>query len=208
MDLSALLDALTPGPGTRFDQVSAASHDLVDRVTSTPAGRPVWKALHGNQWFGHPLHPVVITVPIGAWTTSAWFDARSVATGDARDEHAADVALRVGVAGALVAAATGLAQYVDTRGAVRRQTTLHASLNTAGLALYAASWAARRKGRRPLARTLSAAALGVVGVSGFVGGDISYRHGVGMRPQAVRDPQREPQDTTDRPLETAGVRHL
>lgn len=208
MDLSALLDALTPGPGSRFDQVSAASHDLVERATSTPAGRPVWKALHGNQWFGHPLHPVVVTVPLGAWTTSAWFDVRSAATGDARDEHAADVALRVGVAGALLAAATGLAQYVDTRGTVRRQATLHATLNTAALALYGASWAARKKGGRPLGRKLSAAALGIVGMSGFIGGDISYRHGVGMRPQAVRDPERDPQQTSERPLETAGVRHL
>lgn len=208
MDLSALLDALTPGPGGRFDQVSAYGRDRVQQLASTDAGRPVWTALHGNRWLGHPLHPVVVTVPIGAWTTSAWHDARSAVTGDPRDEHAADVALRVGVVGALAAAATGIAQYADTRGTVRRQTTLHSALNGLGLALYVASWAARRKGRRPLGRTLSAAALAVVGVSGYVGGDISYRHGVGVRPQAVRDPGHEPQDSSERPLEVAGVRHL
>lgn len=208
MDLSALLDALTPGPGGRFDRVSAYGRDRVEQLASTDAGRPVWKALHGNQWLGHPLHPVVVTVPIGAWTTSAWLDARSVATGDPQDEHAADVALRVGIVGALLAAATGIAQYVDTRGTVRRQTTLHSALNAVGLALYVGSWAARTMGDRPLGRTLSAAALPVVGVSGYLGGDISYRHGVGVRPQAVRQPEREPQDSSDRPLEVAGVRHL
>ena len=208
MDLSALLDALTPGPGGRFDQVSRYDRDWVEGLASTDTGRPVWKALHGNEWFGHPLHPVVITAPIGAWVTSAWFDARSVATGDAQDEHAADVALRVGVVSALAAAVTGIAQYADTRGTVRRQTTLHAWLNTAGLALYLGSWAARKKGNRPLGRKLSAAALGIVGVSGYVGGDISYRHCVGVRPQALRDPEREPQESSDRPLEVAGVRHL
>ena len=208
MDLSALLDAVTPGPGGRFDQVSVYGRDWVEGLASTDAGRPVWQALHGNEWFGHPLHPVVVTVPIGAFATSAWFDARSLATGDAQDEHAADVALRVGVVGALAAAATGIAQYVDTRGTVRRQTTLHATLNGVGLVLYAASWAARKKGRRPLGRKLSAAALTVIGASGYVGGDISYRHGVGVRPQAIRDPERAPPDSSDRPLAVAGVRHL
>ena len=208
MDLSALVDALLPGPGSRLDRVSAASRDAVEAVTSSDAGRPVWQALHGNQWAGHPLHPVVIPVPIGAWVVSAWLDARSAATGDARDEHAADVSLRVGMAGAVAAAVTGMAQYVDTRGAARRETTVHAALNTVALGLYAASWAARTKDRRPLGRKLAAAGLAVAGLSGYLGGDISYRHGVGVRPQALHDPEREPQESSERPLEVAGVRHL
>ena len=33
-----------------------------------PAGRLAKNALHGV-WLGHPLHPVLTDVPIGAWTT-------------------------------------------------------------------------------------------------------------------------------------------
>jgi uncharacterized membrane protein len=208
VDPSGIVDALLPGPGGRLDRASTASQGALQALTSSPAGRPVWRALHGNDWSGHPLHPVIIPVPIGAWTVSAWYDARSARTGDERDEHAADGALRVGLAGAAVAAATGLAQYVDTRGAVRRETAVHAALNNVALGLYVASDLARRRGRRPLGRRLAAAGLAVVAASGYLGGDISYRHGVGVRPQAIRDPGREPQQTPDQPLETAGARHL
>ena len=208
MDLAAVVDAALPGPGGALDRVSLAGQELVQRAAATPAGEPVWKALHGNSWTGHPLHPVVVTVPIGAWATSAWLDARSAATGDERDEHGADVALRVGIAGAALAAATGIAQYVDTRGTVRRETSVHAALNTVALAAYLGSWAARRADRRPLGRKLAALGMAVTGVSGYLGGDISYRHGVGVRPQALRDPQLEAQETSDAPLEASGARHL
>ena len=207
MDLSSLVDRIVPGPDTAFDRVSAASHGLVTRVAETPAGRPAFAALHGNRWNGHPLHPVVITLPIGAWCVSAWADARAARTGAAADEHAADLALRVGVAGAVVAASTGVAQYLDTRGQVRRETTLHASLNTVALTLYAASWVARKNGRRGLGRKLSTVALGVVGVSGYLGGDISYRHGVGVRPQVLHQPYAEAHDSSDTPVEASGAGH-
>lgn len=208
MDLAALVDTALPGPDGAFDRVSLASQELVQRAVDTPAGRPVWTALHGNTWAGHPLHPVAVTAPIGAWVASAWFDARSAVTGDERDEHAADGALRVGIATSLLAAATGLAQYVDTRGSARRETTAHSALNTVALGLYVGSWAARRAGRRPLGRRLAAAGLTLTGASGYLGGDLSYRHGVGVRPQALRSPELAAPDTSDRPLEASGARHL
>ncbi|MCW2607087.1 MAG: uncharacterized protein JWO60_1780 [Frankiales bacterium] len=207
MDLAAVVDAALPGPGGTFDKVSLAGQQLVQRAVDAPGGEPVWKALHGNSWNGHPLHPVVVTLPIGAWATSAWLDARAAATGDERDDHGADVALRVGIAGAALAAATGIAQYVDTRGTARRETTAHASLNTAALALYLGSWVARKKGNRSLGRKLGALGLAVTGVSGYLGGDLSYRHGVGVRPQAFRDPELEAQDSSDAPLELSGSLH-
>ena len=207
MDLSLLVDRLLPGPGGRLDRASLAAQTVLSRAADTPSGRPVHLALHGNEWLGHPAHPILVTVPIGAWAVSAWYDARSAVTGDPRDEHAADGALRVGVAGAVLAAATGVAQYLDTRGGVRRETSVHAALNNVALGLYLGSWAARRADRRPLGRCLAAAALGVVGVSGYLGGDISYRHGVGVRPQALRDPALEAPDSSDTPIEASGSLH-
>ena len=207
MDLSLLVDRLLPGPDGRLDAVSVASHDLVSAAVEHPAVHPVHVALHGQEWLGHPAHPIAVTVPIGAWAASAWFDARSVVTKDPRDEHAADGALRVGIAGAAAAALTGLSQYVDTRGGVRRETTVHSALNTVALGLYVASWAARKKGRRPLGRRLATLGLAVTGVSGYLGGDISYRHGVGVRPQALRSPHRPATETSDAPIEASGSHH-
>ena len=207
MDLSAAVDALLPGPDGTLDRVSLDAQQLVQRFDATPVGRPVHAVLHGNRWLGHPLHPVVITLPIGAWATSAWLDARSAATGDPRDEHGADVALRVGVAGAVLAAATGIAQYVDTRGDARRESAVHSTLNTVALVAYLGSWVARKKGRRPLGRKLAALGMAVTGASGYLGGDISYRHGVGMRPQALRSPELAARSTSDAPLEASGSLH-
>ena len=206
MDLGLLVDRLLPGAGTRYDEVSVASHALARAVlVDNPTVRPVWHALHGNEWLSHPLHVVVITVPIGAWTVTAWYDARSIATKHPGDEYAADAALRVGIVGAVAAAVTGVAQYVDTRGAARREATAHAALNNVALVLYVGSWAARRRNHRKAGRRLAALGHLVVSVSGYLGSDVSYRHGVGMRPQALRNQELEASQTDDSPLETAAA---
>ena len=188
MDLSALVDRWLPGEGSTLDRASALSQASITRAAGRPGARPLVTFLRGNEWLGHPIHPVVVAVPIGAWVVSAWYDVRSAATADPRAEHAADGALRLGIAGALVAAVTGLVQYVDTRGAVRRETAVHAALNNAALGLYVGSAVLRSRGRRPLARRLAAGGLGIVGVSGYLGGDLAFRHGVGVRPQAWEAP--------------------
>lgn len=208
MDLGVLVDRLLPPAGSRYDEVSAAGRDLAQAVlVDNETVRPLWKALHGNEWLSHPLHVVVITVPIGAWTASAWYDLRSAVTKHPGDEYAADAALRVGIVGAVAAALTGVAQYVDTRGSARREATAHAALNNVALVLYLGSWAARRRNHRKAGRRLAALGHLVVSVSGYLGSDLSYRHGVGVRPQALRDLDVEAQDTSDAPLQTAGAWH-
>ena len=166
MELTALVDKSLPREGTAFDRATAASVASLNRAAERPDIGPVVSALRGNEWLGHPIHPVVVALPIGAWVVSAWYDARAAATGDERDEHAADGALRLGIAGALVSAVTGVVQYIDTRGAVRRETAVHAALTNVALGLYVSSAVLRRRGNRSLARRLSTAGAGVGGVSG------------------------------------------
>ena len=57
------------------------------------AGRRVRDFLHGT-WFGHPLHPALIDVPLGAWATAVVLDAAG--TSDRRLERAADTAIGLG----------------------------------------------------------------------------------------------------------------
>lgn len=185
--LPALVDALVPGPDSPVEHASLRLQHNLQQAAGTPAGRVVAYLLRGNEWLGHPAHPVLVMVPIGAWTVTGWYDARAAATGDPRHDHVADGALLVGLAGAVPAAVTGVAQFLDTRDGVRRETAVHAFLNNVALTLYGTSWMLRRGGRRSAARRLSAVALALVGVSGYLGDDIAYRHGVGVRPQALRD---------------------
>lgn len=187
MELTALVDKSIPGEGGAFDHATAASVAALERAADRPGVGLAVTALRGNEWLGHPLHPVVVAWPIGAWMVSAWYDARSARTSDPRDEHAADGALRIGVVGALAAATTGLVQYVDARGQARRETTVHAALNNVALSLYLLSLVLRKRGRRPLGRTVAATGLGIVSLSGWLGGDIAFRHGVGVTGRASRD---------------------
>ncbi len=207
MELTSLIDRALPGPGSALDRASQAVQAALTPTLTAPAARPLFRLLHGNELLGHPTHPVVIALPVGAWALTAWHDARAAATGDPRHDSAADAALRFGVAGGVAAAATGLVQYLDTRDAARRETAVHAALNNVALGLYVMSWAVRSGGRRSLGRTLAASGLSIVSVSGWLGGDITFRHGVGMRPQALRDHDRAVSASSAAPLDTAAARH-
>lgn len=79
-------------------------------------GRHVKNFLHGT-WLGHPFHPVMTDVPIGAWTAALVMDAFDRPTtwdGRGRYSDGADAAIAVGVAGAAVAATAGLVDWHHT----------------------------------------------------------------------------------------------
>lgn len=128
-------------------------------------------------WFGHPLHPVMVLLPIGAWSTAALLDL----LGEAR---AADVAIGMGVVTSLPTAAAGIAQWQDIGGRPRRMGLMHALLNGTALGCYVGSLLARRGGSRGLGVALSTIGLGIVGWSGYLGGELSYTLGVGVNRNA------------------------
>src|SRR5437870_5874425 len=88
------------------------------------AGHAVKNFLHGT-WLGHPLHPVLTDVPLGVWTATLVLDAWETLTG--RDDLApgADVALGLGLAAAVPAAAAGLTDWQHTDGQSRRIGVTH-----------------------------------------------------------------------------------
>src|SRR5687767_12520121 len=73
------------------------------------AGQQIKNFLHGT-WLGHPLHPVMTDVPVGAWSAAMVLDAMSSANGGHLD-RAADAAIGVGIVGAVGAAVTGLTDW-------------------------------------------------------------------------------------------------
>lgn len=146
-----------------------------------PGSQSVRDILHGV-WFGHPLHPMLVAVPIGTWTLAFGLDVMG-ALGFARDrdvEQAADIALKAGAVGAVGAAMAGIVDWQKTHGRDRRTGMAHGLTNTTALALTLASIALRGKSRRGPARLASAVGWGCMVVGGYLGAHMVYRRRVGV----------------------------
>jgi uncharacterized membrane protein len=142
-------------------------------------GRKVADFLHGT-WLGHPLHPALTDVPIGAWTATMIFDVAGSLMDDRNLERAADAALAVGIAGALASAVTGLADWHTTRGSARRLGLMHAVLNSTALVLYSTSLGLRRRRQRSAGKLLSFLAYGISSTAAYIGGHLVFRDAVGV----------------------------
>src|SRR3954467_14848601 len=102
-----------------LDAPSEAIGNAIGQAFQGEAGRTVKDALNGV-WLGHPLHPVLTDVPIGAWMMAQVFDVLDGAGGGPRFEAAARVCITTGLIGAAGAAVTGLTDWSDTGGKSRR----------------------------------------------------------------------------------------
>jgi uncharacterized membrane protein len=146
------------------------------------AKRPV-TGLAGR--YGHPSHPALVAVPIGAWVASFVFDIGSHITRDPQFlAEGSRWLIGIGVLGALAAATLGFLDLLALPGGTRvfRTALLHMTVNLVATTLYVVGFVIRvgdqlgPVGWGPL--LLSAAALVALGVGGFLGGELAYRYGV------------------------------
>src|SRR5439155_17162851 len=118
--------------------------DIVQQIviatyeTAGGAGKGLKNVMHGT-WLGHPLHPVLTDVPLGAWTAAMALDAVEGIGGREDLAAGADAALAAGLLGAIGAAATGLTDWQHIDGGSRRLGLTHGLLNLAGTTFIAAS---------------------------------------------------------------------
>ena len=145
----------------------------------TDRGKPIENALHGV-WMGHPLHPVLTDIPVGAWSVVCILDAIEAATGATKFQAGADAALNIGIAGAVGAAVTGLTDWKDISKEARRAGLVHGILNTAALGLYVASSVQRGANKRGSARFLSFMAFGISMSAAWLGGHLVYADQIGV----------------------------
>jgi uncharacterized membrane protein len=143
--------------------------------------------------YGHPLHPILVTVPIGAWVAALVFDIASHLVDDPDFLAKGSLWLiGLGVAGALAAAATGFLDLLAVPPGTRafRTALVHMSLNLAVTTAYAAGFGWRLGDvTGPVAPSriaLSVAALAALTVSGFLGGKLAYRYGVRVADEATQ----------------------
>lgn len=142
-------------------------------------GRGVQDALNGV-WLGHPLHPVLTDIPVGAWTTALLFDIACIVRRRRSYRDAADAAVGLGLAGSALAAITGLADWKDIKGKDRRAGIVHAALNAVVASLYTGSLIARRKRARGLGQALGMVGWGLLLCSAWIGGELVYKYRDGV----------------------------
>jgi nitrite reductase/ring-hydroxylating ferredoxin subunit/uncharacterized membrane protein len=160
------------GGAEALDQLAKPASAAVHRLI--PAG-PVKDALSGT-WLGHPLHPVLTDVAIGAFTSAVVLDC----VGGKRNQPAVKALLRLGIFASLPTAASGAADWSETIGEERRTGVVHALANVAALGFFTASLVSRRGGRRAAGRLLGLAGASALGFSGHLGGHLSFVKGVGV----------------------------
>jgi nitrite reductase/ring-hydroxylating ferredoxin subunit/uncharacterized membrane protein len=168
-----------------LDQVATRLKSIVEPVLGEKGPHQIKDALYGV-WLGHPLHPAVTDIPIGCWTSSLIFDIVGY-------EKAADLSLKLGTVSALGAAATGFAQWYDLQEMEepRRLGALHAMANIAATGLYGTSWMLRQRGNRETAILCSTIGCGIASASAWLGGDLSFRLGIGVNRIAFEEPSTE-----------------
>lgn len=140
-------------------------------------------ALRGD-WQGHAAHPFLTDIPIGCWTSASLLDVVGGRSARAAAQHL----VGIGLLAAPVVAATGLADYrsVDD-GPDRRVAAVHATGNALGVMLYAWSWRRRRAGAHGFAVLLGLAGLGVLSVTGYLGGHLSFARSTGTGERGTLD---------------------
>jgi len=140
---------------------------------------------------GHPLHPLLVTAPIGLLTWAFIADIVYLASG--KEDVWYDISFWSGVAGviaALVAAIPGFGDYLSVAlySDARVMATAHMVLNLTVVGLFAIAAAlaaddgATRGRELGVVVALHAIGVGLLAVSGALGGEMVYRHHLAVIP--------------------------
>jgi nitrite reductase/ring-hydroxylating ferredoxin subunit/uncharacterized membrane protein len=223
-------DGAAPGSGVEqntpiaspalADRISDALQNVIKAVIGSNRKPPRrFKSLLNGTWLGHPLHPAITDVPIGAWLLALIFDivwliSPSVNGWAARG---AEGLVLIGILAAVGAALTGLADWSDSYGAERTVGLYHAGLNSLALVLYIISFVLRLGA--PTGESVGAAIIGFLGaasvlVAAYLGGNMVFGKGTGVNHTAWQEgsheyapvlPVAEMPENTLRRVEVAGV---
>jgi nitrite reductase/ring-hydroxylating ferredoxin subunit/uncharacterized membrane protein len=161
-----------------LDVLDGPTKKLAKLVRDAKRPPKIDEALSGT-WLGHPVHPLLILLPMGSWTSAVLLDW----VGGKDSRTAADLLVGTGLASAIPTVATGYADWADTEpasDAVRRIGIIHSALNATAVLLFGASLGARAGGSRTRGKLLALAGLSSVGVGGYLGGHLTYAEGVGV----------------------------
>jgi len=135
--------------------------------------------------FGHPIHQMLIVFPLGVLAMSLFFDIAYLITERTELGTTAFWMIFGGVIGGLLAAIFGLIDWLAIPAGTRakRIGLWHGVGNVVVVGLFIASWFLRRPDPglpKIAAIVVSAVAVGIALITGWLGGELVDRMGVGV----------------------------
>jgi uncharacterized membrane protein len=148
---------------------------------------------------GHPIHPMLVTIPIGLWIFSLVADLVALRSADpATWALVARYTMVGGIIGALAAALPGLVDMLSIKdGAIKKTALVHMGINLTVVVLYVINAWMRFNGAGSggLPLVLSIVAIAMLVVSGWLGGKMVYLARVGVTETDPAGDSREPGHT-------------
>lgn len=152
--------------------LDGAVRTISTAVTRVLRPGPVKDLLHGVP-AGHPAHPPLTDLPLGAWMSAAILDLMP------GTQRAAKTLVVTGLAGAVPAALTGLADWSALHREQQRVGLVHALGTVTASALYSASLVTRHRGHDAAGKALGFAGLTALLAGGYLGGHLAFRQAAG-----------------------------
>ena len=140
--------------------------------------------------FGHPVHPMLIVFPLGLFATAVIFDVMYLANSNISFPTVSFYMIAAGVIGGLLAAIFGFIDWLALPQNSRAKLIggWHGIGNFVIVVLFAISWLLRLNNQDFIpgipALALSFAGVGLALITGWIGGELVYRLGVGVEPGA------------------------
>ena len=134
---------------------------------------------------GHPLHQMLIVFPLGLLGAAALFDVIRLVTDSGNLGLVSYYMIAGGLVGGVLAAPAGLVDWLSIPAGTRARAigALHGLGNVVVLGLFVISWFIRRDAPQfpsTGAMVFSFAGLGLAAVTGWLGGELVTRLGVGV----------------------------
>jgi nitrite reductase/ring-hydroxylating ferredoxin subunit len=136
-----------------------------------PPGR-LKDLLHGVP-IGHPAHPPLTDVPVGCWLAATILDFVP------ETQHASEVLIAAGLAGAIPVGLTGAADWSALHIEQQRVGLVHSIGTAAAAGLFAASLVARLRGRIGVGKGLGLAGTAALFGGAYLGGHLAFRLSAG-----------------------------
>ena len=130
---------------------------------------------------GHPIHPMLVALPIGLWVFSLACDiAAHFSASPAVWKTVALYTIVGGIVGALLAAIFGLIDLLSLPPDIRKTALIHMTINLVVVALYVINaW------MRMSSPDAGLGAILLLLVSGWLGGKMVYKYGVAVDTESL-----------------------